>query len=73
MGKKLLSPPLTGLKDSSAKSGEPLWQGTMSYKPRTSLGQKLLRIRERIIASGERLLSWDEIEQEIAAQRGQME
>ena len=58
MGKKLLSPPLTGFKDSSAKSGEPLWQGTMSYKPRTSLGQKLLRIRERIIASGERLCSW---------------
>ena len=73
MGKKLLSSPLTGLKDSSAKSAEPLWQGTMSYKPRTSLGQKLLRIRERIIGSGERLLSWDDIDQEIAAKRGQIE
>lgn len=73
MGKKLLSPPLTGLKDSSAKSAEPLWQGAISYKPRTPLGKKLLRIRERIIASGERLFSWDEIEQEIAAQRGQIE
>ena len=54
MGKKLLSSPLTGLKDSSAKSEEPLWQEAISYKPRTPLGQKLLRIRERIVplASG---------------------
>ena len=73
MGKKLLLPPLPGLKDSSPKSAEPLWQEAISYRPRTSLGQKLLRIRERIIASGERLCSWDEIEQEIATQRGQIE
>jgi hypothetical protein len=73
MGKKLLSPPLTGLKDSSAKSAEPLWQEAISYKPRTPLGQKLMRIRERIVASGGRLLSWEEIEYEIAALRGELE
>ena len=73
MGKKLLSPPLTGLKDSSAKSAEPLWQEAISYKPRTPLGQKLMRIRERIVASGGRLLSWEEIEYEIAAWRGELE
>ena len=73
MGKKLLSPPLTGLKDSSAKSAEPLWQEAISYKPRTPLGQKLMRIRERIVASGGRLLSWEEIEYEIAAWRGEIE
>jgi len=73
MGKKLLSPPLPGLKDSSAKSAEPLWQEAISYKPRTPLGQKLMRIRERIVASGGRLLSWEEIEYEIAAWRGELE
>ena len=73
MGKKLLSPPLTGLKDSSVKSAEPLWQEAISYKPRTPLGQKLMRIRERIVASGGRLLSWEEIEYEIAAWRGELE
>ena len=73
MGKKLLSPPLTELKDSSAKSAEPLWQEAISYKPRTPLGQKLMRIRERIVASGGRLLSWEEIEYEIAAWRGELE
>ncbi len=37
--------------------------------PRTRLGEWLLRIRERIVASGEPLLSWSEIEHE-AAERG---
>jgi hypothetical protein len=33
---------------------------------RTPLGERLLRIREQIIASGEPLLSWVEIEREVA-------
>jgi hypothetical protein len=33
-------------------------------RPRTELGKQLLRIRERIVASGEPLLSWGEIELE---------
>jgi len=40
---------------------------------RTSLGKQLLRIREQIIASGEPLLSWEEIEREVAERRGEFE
>jgi hypothetical protein len=42
-------------------------------RPRTELGKQLLRIRERIVASGEPLLSWGEIDQEIAERRGDVE
>jgi len=34
------------------------------------LGEQLLRIRERIVTSGETLLSWSEIEREVAERRG---
>ncbi len=40
---------------------------------RTALGVRLLRIRERIVAAGEPLLSWAEIEREIAERRGEAE
>ncbi len=42
----------------------------LSYHPKTALGRKLLAIRSKIIASGEPLLSWEEIEQEIKERRG---
>jgi hypothetical protein len=38
--------------------------------PRTPFGERLLRIRKEIIASGEPLLSWREIEREVAERRG---
>ena len=41
--------------------------------PRTRLGKQLSRIRERIVASGEPLLSWAEIGQEVAERRGEAE
>ena len=63
----------TGLEDHEARRAESTWQEAISYKPRTPLGQKLMRIRERIVASGGRLLSWEEIEYEIAAWRGEIE
>jgi hypothetical protein len=40
------------------------------YQPKTALGRKLLAIRSKIIASGEPLLSWEEIEGEIIERRG---
>jgi hypothetical protein len=40
---------------------------------RTRLGEQLLRIRERIVASGEPLLSWEEIDREVAERRGDFE
>ena len=44
---------------------------SLSYLPKTSLGERLLAIREKIVASGETLLDRDEIEKEIAARRGE--
>jgi len=43
------------------------------YKPRTSLGKKLVELRKKIIASGEPLLGWEEIEREVARLRGEHE
>jgi hypothetical protein len=42
-------------------------------RPRTSLGEQLTGIRDRIVESGARLLSSGEIEQEIARRRGEAE
>jgi hypothetical protein len=39
-------------------------------EPRTPLGRQLAEIRSRIVASGERLLDWDEIDREVALRRG---
>lgn len=38
--------------------------------PRTLLGKKLLEIRQRIVASGRPLLNWEDIDRELAEQRG---
>ena len=40
---------------------------------RTPLGKRLLRIREQIFALGEPLLTWEEIEREVAERRGEVE
>ena len=42
----------------------------ISYIPKTALGKKLLLIREKMIAAGESLLDWDEIQNEIDDRRG---
>jgi hypothetical protein len=44
-----------------------------SYSPKTSPGRRLLEIRTKIIASGEHMLDWDEIEKEVAGRRGRFE
>ncbi len=63
----------TGLEDHAARRAASVWQEAISYKPKTPLGRKLWAIRARIVASGEPLFSWEEIEQEIASQRGETE
>lgn len=35
------------------------------FAPRTALGKKLWAIRKKIVASGQPLLTWDEIEREV--------
>ncbi len=44
-----------------------------AYQPRTALGRRLMSIRAKIIASGEPLLNWEEIEKEVAEGRGEAE
>lgn len=39
--------------------------------PRTELGRKLWDTRRRVVASGAQLLDWDQIEEELAARRGE--
>lgn len=43
------------------------------FKCRTPLGQRLWEIRSRLVASGEPLLGWEELEQEVAERRGEAE
>ena len=42
-----------------------------AFTPQTGLGKHLWKIRRRIVASGERLLNWDEIDREVAERRGE--
>ena len=48
----------------------PLPSTSTQRTPRTPLGKKLLEIRQRIVASGRPLLDWEDIDREIAEQRG---
>ena len=41
----------------------------LSYRPKTPLGQRLWSVRERVVASGQPLLDWEDIEREIAESR----
>jgi hypothetical protein len=40
------------------------------YRPRTPLGRRLWELRKRIVASGQPLLSWEDLDREVAARRG---
>jgi len=48
-------------------------EATVEYVPRTPLGKKLLLLRNRAIRSGMRLLSADEILEEVKRRRGEFE
>jgi hypothetical protein len=54
------------------KSPPPLAEvlrGRPLYQPRTKLGKRLWELRSQIVASGMRLLDWNEIEREVAERR----
>ncbi|MBI3946994.1 MAG: hypothetical protein HY321_13805 [Armatimonadetes bacterium] len=44
---------------------------TVEARPRTELGRRLAEIRARIIASGEPLLDWHGLSDEVAKRRGE--
>ena len=41
------------------------------FVPKTQFGRRLWRIRERILASGQPLLGWEQIEQDLLERRGE--
>ncbi len=47
------------------------WQLLRQRPAKTPLGERLMRIRERIVKSGAPLLDWDDIEREVAERRGE--
>ena len=46
-------------------------EATIYYSPKTDLGKRLIEIRSRIVASGETLLDWDDLNKEITYRRGE--
>lgn len=42
------------------------------YKPRTELGRRLLALRGAYLEAGGKLMSWDEINEEVRKRRGGM-
>lgn len=63
---------IRGLDSSANKRVEAEWQKYLADQPRTVLGHRLQNIRAKIIASGQTLLSWDEIEHELSERRGEV-
>ncbi len=63
----------TGLTYPGISKVENHWKSLIDYQPRTVLGEKLSAIRKKILASGAKLLDWDEIEQEVIHRRGERE
>jgi hypothetical protein len=57
----------THRKESSIVSNPP----EEEFHPRTPLGRELWEIRQRVLDSGEPLLDWEELEQEIAERKGE--
>jgi len=49
------------------------WKQAASPKPRTTLGKRLLELRHIIVASGEPLLDWDQVEREVHERRAERE
>ncbi|MDP8238977.1 MAG: hypothetical protein P9X24_07795 [Candidatus Hatepunaea meridiana] len=43
----------------------------VKYRPKTPFAKRLMAIRERAIASGMKLLSWEELEVELQERRGE--
>lgn len=59
--------------DISCRSTEIIFlEATEAFVPRTPLGKKLLSLRTRAIAAGMRLLSADEVLEEVKRRRGEL-
>jgi hypothetical protein len=56
--------------DASGDGESPLDEVTATYVPRTELGRRLLELRAKAVRAGMPLLSWEELEREVAERRG---
>lgn len=63
---------LDGIQGSSFQTSE-ISMELHKYKPKTALGKKLLALRQQAIRRGLRLLSAEEIIQEVKRRRGELE
>lgn len=63
---------ITGLDSGPAEEAEAHYRSLVQYQPKTDLGRRLWQLRLENIADGAQLLSWEEIEQEKAARRGEL-
>ena len=64
---------VSGLENEERMLVEARWRSLSTYKPRTELGMRLLKLRRRYIEAGGRLLNRDELDREIAEGRGDLE
>jgi hypothetical protein len=55
------------------KKAEMYWSALDGGSPASRFACRLRELREQIVASGEPLLSWDEIHEELARRRGEIE
>lgn len=59
-----------GLDPTHLYNAEAYWREATAHRPRTPLARRLEEIRARIVASGQPLLTREEIEREVAERRG---
>ncbi|MGA2263081.1 MAG: hypothetical protein ABSH28_16820 [Acidobacteriota bacterium] len=62
---------ITGFAEPGVSLPGELLPASFAFRARTALGRRLLEIRKRIVERGEPLLSWVDLEREIAARRGE--
>jgi excisionase family DNA binding protein len=63
----------TAHKSLASKTETTVTQAKPPLQFKTPLGRRLWKIRSRLVASGEPLLGWEEVEQEIIERRGETE
>lgn len=63
--------PKSQTKSATFAENEPDGQQFNRYQPRTILGMKLWKLRQKIVVAGAPLLNWDELEQEVAERKGE--
>jgi hypothetical protein len=51
-------------------AGQALDAPEPKFQPKTPLGRRLWELRQQIVASGEPMLDWKDLEREIAERRG---